>query len=121
ETFDQAEEFLKKWEEWKKGAKKDLYDQQSEQTTEAIFQENEWMHLNMDQDFVMRRVLGELLDQNYMPKEAFRYFEERFAEREDLYEEIQETTYQDLKEEIKENYEKQLTELQEEYDENTGD
>jgi len=121
ESFEQAKQIIKEWKEWKSGAQKDLYKQKSEQRTKAIFQENDWVHLNMDEDFVMRDVLSELLDEQYITKEAMRYFEEERGKREKAYQEVQETTYQELLDEIEKNYEEKLDEVIDQYDENIGD
>lgn len=121
ESFEQAKQIIKEWKEWKGGAQKDLYKQKREQRVETIFQENDWQYLNMDEDFVMRDVLWELLDDQYITKDAVGFFEEKRNEREKLYQEVQETTYQDLLDEIEENYEEKLNDINEEYDENVGE
>lgn len=118
ESFEQAKQIVKEWKEWKGGAQKDLYKQKSEHRTKTIFQENDWMHLNMDEDFVMRDVLWELRDEGFISKSNVEFFEEKRKEREKFYKDVQETTYQDLLDEIEENYEETMREIDEEYDEN---
>src|SRR5699024_10066126 len=121
ESFEQAKQIIKEWKEWKSGAQKDLYKQKSEQRTEAIFQQNDWLHLNMDEDIVMRDVLWELRDEGFITKNHVKFFEEKRKEREKSYKEVQETTYQNLLDEIEESYEEKLDEIHEEYDDNVGD
>lgn len=118
EAFDQAEEMIEKWNEWKKEAKVDVRIQKSEKRTEAIFQRNDWLYFNSDESFITEKVLMELYEDDYITKEAKEYIEQKSREREALFEEIKEMEYEDLLDEIEESFDETMREINEEYDEN---
>ncbi|RLL46508.1 VWA domain-containing protein [Oceanobacillus piezotolerans] len=120
EAFDQAEELMRKWEEWKNDANKDAGQQRSGQQQETFKFMSEWLNTNRNEDNNLTFVTDELLKDGYITAEVRQFIREKSDERYNLYVEIHDQKHDELMEEITNNYEKITSEIDEQYDENTG-
>ncbi|MEN2467408.1 VWA domain-containing protein [Ornithinibacillus sp. FSL M8-0202] len=121
EAFDQARKIIEMWDEWKRGVKKDVFDQRVEQRVDIMNYSNNWWAKNFDEEDALRQVLFILSQDEFITKEAGEYVHQKRTERFTLYNEIRETSYKDWMEEIENNYNEVQEQIDEFYQDNVGD
>jgi len=118
EAFEQAEEIIKKWKEWKSGQSNKVHEARSNQRVERSDLFQHWFGLSNDEFRNKRKTLGNLREQGYISRDAQQYLQQRNKEQRDLYSDTNRDIRSKLTEDIEENYEKLIKEIEEEYDEN---
>jgi len=119
ETFKQAEEVLKKWDEWKRGASHSVLEQRSQLRVESDEFFSEWSRINWNESNNIRAINSKLLSEKYITKQSYDYNREKVSERSQLYKNIKREWFKKLKEKIDENYEKLLQDINKEYEDGT--
>lgn len=120
EAFDQAEEMLKMWEEWKKGVRKDAFEERTKQRVQTFKLFDKWIHLQMNEYTVKHLVSGILRRQGYITQTLKDRLDEDRKKQQNLYSKVNRETRSTLVEEIDQNYEKLMQQIEEAYEENVN-
>ncbi|MFC4403118.1 VWA domain-containing protein [Gracilibacillus xinjiangensis] len=117
EALGKGEELIQQWSDWKTGEKVNVYEQRKGQASEAIKERLDWAYLITDEFTNERNVIHQLFMEDYINRSAYEYMKDKYWEKRDLYREIMDTTYEELRKDIEENYENQLEKINNEYEE----
>lgn len=118
EAFEQAEEIVKKWEEWKSNQSYEAHEAKSDQRIDRDELFQQWIGLKNDELEHKRKLLMNFREEGYITREAQQYLQGKNKEQRDLYSDLQWDIHDKLTEEIEESYEETMREIDEEYDEN---
>ncbi|WP_051556307.1 vWA domain-containing protein [Alkalihalobacterium bogoriense] len=117
-AFEQAEELLRKWEQWLLGNQVDVNNHRAILLNESMGLEAAWGNLNMRETRMLREVYGVLNYEDYITSDAWSYFHSKVNEKNSLYQKFSHEVRDRFVERIEQSYNKTIEELQETYTEN---
>ncbi|MBC5637321.1 VWA domain-containing protein [Ornithinibacillus sp. BX22] len=121
EVFEQAKRMVEMWKEWKTGAKKDVMEQKRDQTIDLLEFSSNWIQKSADESHNLNGVSTILRQDNYITSEASRYFRRKNSDLYSLFNDIERTSFEELMDELEENYREIQIQIDEFYQDNVGD
>lgn len=104
EIFKQAEDMIRKWQNWKEWAESTVLEHYLEQTKQVEAFINDWEAVNDRERANIFSIINELRSTGYITEEAHSYFGIKRTERTYLYEELGVTTYKEILDKVTINY-----------------